>query len=78
MNHQKYIIEARDASGKLLPSTYPHPESVFGAGAISGLTDWQMSRTIFARKPGAVLTGDNIPNWPRLINPQWVARRKTW
>lgn len=75
---KKYIIEARDESGALLLDDYPQPQSVFGLGAIHGLTDWAMSRTIYAHDKNCTLTGDNIPNWPRLINKNWVARVKTW
>ena len=78
MNLKIYIVEARGSKGELLLGDYPQPESVFGKGAITGTTDWGLSRVIFARIPDAVLSGDNIPNWPRLIDPNWVARQKTW
>ncbi len=74
----KYIIEARGADGQLLLGDYPQPQSVFGMKAITGITDWEMSRVIFAKDGDAILNGDNIRNWPRLINPNWVAREKSW
>lgn len=74
---KKYIIEARDEQGQL-DLKCEQPESVFGVGAIMGMTDWEMSRVIYARNKEVTLTGDNIPNWPKVLNPRWVARPKTW
>jgi hypothetical protein len=59
---KKFIIEARDTQGELLLGGYPQPETVFGIGAIQGMTDWAMSRVIFRRFPDASLRGDSIPN----------------
>jgi|688.fasta_scaffold152699_6 hypothetical protein len=73
----KWIIESRDDQGKLL-LTGPQPETIFGLQAIQGMSDWHMSRVIFQNCPDATLDGGNIPNWPKLINPNWKARRKTW
>lgn len=75
--HTKWIIEARDESGQL-KFNCPQPESVFGLEAITGLTDWEMSRPIFQRIPNATLDGGSIALWPRLLNPNWTARKKTW
>ncbi len=72
-----YIIEARDKDGRL-KFDCPQPESFFGTRAITGLSDWEMSRPIYAKLPDATLRGDNIPDWPKLINENWVARVKTW
>ena len=73
-----YVIEARDHEGKLLFGDTPQPYTVFGDKAITGITDWEMSRVIFRLKPDATLEGGSIPDWPRLINPYWVARHKYW
>lgn len=72
-----YIIESRNEDGSLKLDG-PQPESVFGHGVYSGMSDWDMSRVIYARNKECSLSGDNIPNWPKLINPNWVARVKTW
>lgn len=77
MRAKTYIIESRNADGSLKLDG-PQPESVFGIWAIKGLSDWEMSRVIFAQVSNAVLDGGNIPNWPKLINQNWVARVKTW
>lgn len=73
----KWIIEKRNEDGSL-DFSRPQPEDKFGKGAINGMTDWQMSRMIFAAVPDAQLHGTNIPNWPRLIDPKFVARVKHW
>ena len=73
-----YIIEARDCDGKLLLGKYPQPSSMFGMGAISGMTDWEMSRIIYRKFPTAVLRGDDIPRWLQLLDVNWIARVKTW
>jgi hypothetical protein len=79
MRCKLYIIEARDEKGELLLGNYPQPESFFGMGAIHGMDDWSMSRPLFAKfGPNISLSGDNIPNWPKLVDPNWVAREKTW
>ncbi len=72
-----WIIEKRTPDGAL-DFTAPQPESIFGLGAISGMTDWAISRVVYARKPDAVMSGDSIARWPSLIDPAFVARRKTW
>lgn len=72
-----YIIERRHADGTL-DLSQPQPESVFGLGAIQGMTDDQMARVIFRHHPDAALTGGTIPEWPRVFDSAWVARRKTW
>lgn len=74
----RYIIEARDESGALLLGDYPQPETVFGIGAITGLTADDMARVIFRRVPDATLDGGSIACWPKLVNLNWIARRKTW
>jgi hypothetical protein len=73
----KWIIEARYASGRL-DLTAPQPETVFGMGAIHGMTEDAIAHIVYEHVPGAVLTGDRIAQWPSLIDPRWVARRKTW
>ena len=78
MWEKKYIIEARDERGQL-KFDCEQPESFFGMGAIHGMTDWEMSRPLFSKLGDKIsLCGDNIPNWPKLVNPNWVAREKTW
>lgn len=78
MREELYIIEARDNQGNLLLDDCSQPESVFGIKAIQGINIETMSKIIFAKNPNAVLTGDNIINWPKVINPNWIARKKTW
>lgn len=78
-----WIIESRNEKGELLfrdkdGNRLPQPEEFFGIGAISGMTDWEMSRPIFRKIPNATLDGGSIPLWPKLINSNWIARRKTW
>ena len=72
-----WIIERRDESGKLEFSD-PQPDKVFGHGALTGMTEDEMAQAILRAIPDATLSGTNIPNWPRLIHPQFTARRKTW
>lgn len=73
----RWIVERRDEAGKLVFDS-PQPEDRFGDAARNGMTEDQMAKVIFRHKPNAVLTGDSIPTWPRVIHPQFVARRKTW
>lgn len=73
-----YVIEARDSNGQLLLGDAPQPETVFGSRAITGMTDDEMAKVIFSKIPDVILTGDSILLWPRKINPNWTARRKTW
>lgn len=77
MYRQRWIIEARTADGQL-DLTAPQPEQVFGLAAIQGITEDDMAQVIFRRCPEASLQGDQISAWPRLLDPRWVARRKTW
>lgn len=72
-----YIIEARHPDGRL-DLTEPQPESVFGPGAIRGMGDDAMATAIFTREPDAVLDGRHVALWPAMIDPRWIARRKTW
>ena len=72
-----YIIESRNPDGSL-KFDGPQPEEVFGLSAIAGMTDWDMSRVVFRLNSTVSLSGDNIPNWPKVINPNWIAREKTW
>jgi hypothetical protein len=78
MRYDKYVIEARDEKGELLLGKYPQPESFFGIFAIKGITENCMADAIFRKIPDASLQGADIPNWPKLIDPNWIARRKTW
>ena len=71
------IIECRDENGSL-DFTDPQPESVFGSGAITGMSSDKMASLISRRVPDAVMTGDSVSRWPSLIDPRWVARKKTW
>lgn len=74
---QLYIIEARDESGQL-KFDCQRPDEFFGLQSIHGMSDDEMARPIFRQIPDATLDGGNIPNWPKLINPHWTARVKTW
>jgi hypothetical protein len=77
MRHQLWIIEARDESGQLKLDC-PQADSFFGMGAIIGMTEDTMAKTIFRKIPDATLDGGSIAAWPKLINPHWTARKKTW
>lgn len=77
MRTDLYVIEARNPDGGLSFSD-PQPESIFGNGAIYGITDDTMAKTIFRHQPDAVLTGDSVSTWPALLDSRFVARRKTW
>lgn len=72
-----YIIEARDAQGQLKFGC-PQPNEFFGLGAIQGMDEDEMAQAIFRKIPDASLKGSDIPNWPRMIHRNWIARRKTW
>jgi hypothetical protein len=72
-----YVIESRTPDGRL-DFTDLQPESVFGMGAITGLTDDQMAKKILRLRPGTILSGDSVAAWPTLIHATWSARRKTW
>jgi hypothetical protein len=72
-----WIIEARDEQGQL-KFDCEQPESFFGIGAIKGISENRIADAIFRKLPDASLQGDQRPNWPKLINPHWTARRKTW
>ena len=72
-----WVIDCRTPDG-MLDFTGFQPEDVFGVKAITGLTDWEMSRVIFARFPDAGLAGGEIPLWPKAFDKRWIARRKTW
>jgi hypothetical protein len=79
MKSNLYVIEAWDERGSLLLRDHPQPESFFGEGAIIGITEDRMAQLLFAEYGDKIsLRGDNIPNWPKLVNPTWTARRKTW
>ena len=74
----KWIIESRDENGQLILGNTPQPESVFGNGAIQGMSEDSMAKIIFRKIPNATLDGGSIALWPSLINPNWKARVKTW
>ena len=73
-----YVIEARDKDGKLLLSSNPQPESVFGQKSITGITEDEMAKAIWRKRTDVVLDGRFVADWPANINPNWKARRKTW
>lgn len=80
MEYAKYtewIIEARTADGAL-DFTIPQPETAFGVRAITGIDEDAMAQVIFRKVPSAIMDGQHIADWPRLLNPGWSARRKTW
>jgi len=74
---QLWIIEARDEAGQLKFDCL-QPELFFGIRAMQGISVNEMADAIFRKIPNATLSGDQLPFWPRLINPHWTARRKTW
>jgi hypothetical protein len=71
-----YVIECRGMAG--LDFTGRQPEQVFGDGAIKGIDTDDMAKIIFRHVPDAVLTGEDVSRWPSLVDPRWVARRRTW
>jgi hypothetical protein len=73
----KYIIEARNTDGTRALRG-PQPETVFGNGAITGMSEDDIAKVIFRHKPEASLDGRNIAYWPSVIDERWIARRKTW
>jgi hypothetical protein len=74
---QYYVIESRNADGSLELSG-PQPEEVFGISAITGISDHEMAQTIYRHDKQVVLEGGNIASWPKFLNPNWVARPKSW
>jgi hypothetical protein len=77
MKGDRYIIECRDPRGRL-DFARPQPEDVFGLRAITGITEDDLAKAIFAKLPQACLDGGRIPSWPMLLDLRWTARRKTW
>jgi len=75
--NQKWVIEKRDADGRL-DFSKPQPEDIFGIEAITGCTEDHMVRVIYRRLPNVVLDGRNIPHWPALVDGSFYARKKTW
>lgn len=74
----QWVIEARKTDGTLDLSGR-QPEVVFGMKAITGITDDEMAKKIYYFIPYDIaLRGDQIAQWPSLIDDRWVARRKTW
>lgn len=71
-----WIVESR-VLGRL-DFTEPQPEAFFGLSAITGLDDHDMAQVIFRHVPDAVLSGDSIATWPRLLDARFIARQKTW
>lgn len=74
---KEYVIEARTGTGEL-DLTGKQPADYFGLKAYQGITDWEMSRIIYAKFPDALLTGDSIPTWPQVFDTRFAARQKTW
>lgn len=83
--NELWIIEARNPDGSL-NLTLPQPHDYFGLGAIRGMTEDAIAKAIFRRFPSAKsgsdtpipLHGTNIGEWPKNIDPRFIARRKTW
>lgn len=75
--HDLYIIESRNPDGSLKLDG-PQAHEFFGIQAIKGGTTNSIADSIFRKIPDATLAGTNIPEWPKLINPNWIARLKTW
>ena len=73
----KWIIEQRDEAGGL-DFSKPEPYEIFGMESIHGITEDEMARKIFSIKKDAVMDGRYIADWPKIVNPKWTARRKTW
>jgi len=72
-----WIIEKRHPDG-ILDFSEPQPESVFGMAAITGISSEKMARAIYRSATDPVLSGDRIAAWPSVLQPNWIARRKTW
>lgn len=80
MKGRLWVIEKRDEAGKLDFSS-PQPEQFYGLDAITGIEEDRMAETTFLYEaPGnrAVLTGQNIAQWPAFVHPRFIARRRTW
>jgi hypothetical protein len=85
----KWIIEKRKADGTLDFSD-PQPEQFFGVAAITGIGVDAMAKVIYRhvdndpRVDGVnvianvTLDGRDIANWPKRIDPGFVAREKYW
>lgn len=73
----RYVIECRHPDG-VLDFAKPQPEDVFGLAAITGIDEDTMGRVVWRHAPDAMLTGMNLPAWPKFVDPRWSARVKTW
>lgn len=75
---QLYVIEARNPDGSLNFED-PQPYDIFGIQAINGISEDHMAKVIFRRLGDSIiLSGDSVIAWPKLIDPRFQARRKTW
>jgi len=77
MRTDLWIIERRDETGQLLLND-PQPETYFGGGAITGITEDALAKAVFRNFPEALMDGRHIPTWPSIVHPEFIARRKTW
>lgn len=77
MSRDLYIIECRNPDGSL-DLKGAQPESMFGPGAIRGMSSDAMAKRIFRDHPDAVLRGETISAWPSIFDSRWRARVKTW
>lgn len=73
-----FVVEARDADGKLLLGDYPQPHSVLGDTAITGITLDDLASEIFRRDANVELYGTNVGDWARVLDSNWVVRERTW
>lgn len=73
-----YVIEARDAEGRL-DFGKPQPENIFGICAVTGIDADTMAKRIYAICDDSVtLRGDQVARWPSFVDPRFTARVKTW
>ena len=84
-DRRRYVIECRTPDGKL-DFAAPQPESVFGMGAINGISADDMAMQLWQfipLPPGATdqlfpMDGREVERWPSIADPRWSARIKTW
>ena len=74
---QRYVIERRDKTGRLLLDS-PQPSEFFGVGAFRGMTDDAIAKVVWRHAPDAMLTGMNLFRWASFVHPEFIMRPKTW
>lgn len=75
--NKKYIIEKRDATGKL-DTTEPQPEKWFGKKAIDGILRNTLNLRVQTITKNTKFQLLPVEEWCRGINPNFIVREKTW